>query len=128
MAEGTGNLQAAWVAVLLGCVAGAVQGLFFRSVAWLGGYDSWKRRMTRLGHISFFGIGFINLLFALSLPSLGSHPSLIWGSRLLVIGAILMPLVCYLSAIDDRFRHLFFLPAGSVIAAAGIVVWRLFAT
>jgi hypothetical protein len=128
MAEGTGNLQAAWVAMLLGCVAGAVQGLFFRNVAWLGGYDSWKRRMTRLGHISFFGIGFINLLFALSLPSLGSHPGLIWGSRLLVIGAILMPLVCYLSAIDDRFRHLFFLPAGSVIAATGIVVWRLFAT
>jgi hypothetical protein len=83
--------------------------------------------MMRLGHISFFGIGFINLLFALSLPFLDSHPSLLWGSRLLVVGAIFMPLVCYLSAIDDRFRHLFFLPAGSVIAATGIVVWRLFA-
>ena len=33
----------------------------------MGGYASLRRRMTRLGHISFFGLGIINVLFALSL-------------------------------------------------------------
>ncbi len=121
------NLHAAWLAILLGCLAGAAQGLFFRGESWLGGYGSWQRRLTRLGHISFFGLGFLNLLFALSLRELPAHPSLTAASWLLVAGAILMPLLCYASAVNDRFRHLFFLPAGSVIAAAAIVVWRLFA-
>lgn len=121
------NLHAAWLAILLGCAAGAAQGLFFRDETWLGGYDSWQRRLTRLGHISFFGLGFLNLLFALSLPSLPAHTALVAASWLLIAGVILMPLLCYASAFHERFRHLFFLPAGSVIAAAAIVVWRLFA-
>ena len=50
------NLQTAWIGFLLGCISGAVLGLFFHRAEWLGGYGSWRRRMLRLAHISFFGI------------------------------------------------------------------------
>jgi hypothetical protein len=32
------KLQAAWGGFLLGCVAGAITGLFFHNSDWLGGY------------------------------------------------------------------------------------------
>jgi hypothetical protein len=119
------NLYAAWVAMLLGGIAGAVQGLWFHHEAWLGGYGSWRRRMLRLGHISFFGIGLINLAFALTARSLDLVGGLYWPSRLLIAGAVTMPLVCYLSACRKPFRHLFFIPALSVIVATGLFLARL---
>ena len=58
------NLHAAWIGFFAGCLAGAIPGLFFHGSDWLGGYASWPRRMIRLGHVAFFGIGFLNLAFA----------------------------------------------------------------
>ncbi|HMF37455.1 MAG TPA: hypothetical protein VKF17_12475, partial [Isosphaeraceae bacterium] len=60
------NLTVAWLAILLGLISGTLLGLFFHREDWLGGYGSWRRRMLRLGHISFFGTGLLNLSFALS--------------------------------------------------------------
>ncbi|HXR49058.1 MAG TPA: hypothetical protein VN784_16610, partial [Candidatus Limnocylindrales bacterium] len=57
------NLFLAWLWILLGFVTGMALGLFFHHENWLGGYGSFKRRMYRLGHISFFGLGAVNLLF-----------------------------------------------------------------
>jgi len=71
--------------------------------------------MVRLGHISFFGIGFINLFYALSVDYLVLSCPSRWSSVLLIIGGISMPAICYLSAWRKMFRHLFFIPAGSVI-------------
>jgi hypothetical protein len=119
------HLQAAWIAMWLGCVAGAIQGLFFHSDGWLGGYGSWQRRMLRLGHIAFFGLGFINLAFGLSLFFLAAGDGLWWTSRLLLFGLAAMPLVCYASAVVKPLRHLFGLPALSVILALGLLAWRL---
>ena len=110
---------------MIGCVAGAVPGLFFHNKEWLGGYDSWGRRMTRLAHISFFGIGFINLSFALTARSLGLEAGLAVPSILLVIGAVAMPTVCYLCAWKDIFRHIFFIPALSVTGGIAFFLWRL---
>jgi len=55
------NLLAGWIATLAGIVSGAVMGLFFLREEWLGGYSSHPRRLLRLGHISFFGLGFTNV-------------------------------------------------------------------
>lgn len=118
---------AGWIGISLGCVAGAVQGLFFHGQNWFGGYNSWTRRMLRLGHISLVGIGLLNLAFALTLNALGITEGALWPSRLLFTGAVTMPLVCYLSAFKSDFRHLFFIPALSVIAAAFITAWRVLA-
>ena len=60
------NLLVAWVAILIGLLTGTALGLFFHDESWLGGYGSWRRRLMRLGHISFFGTGFLNLAFILS--------------------------------------------------------------
>ena len=119
------NLYAAWLGIFAGCIAGAVQGLFFHKDDWLGGYGSWRRRLTRLGHISFFGIGFINFAFAVSLRMLDLEGELVLSSRLLIVALITMPLLCYLSAFRKPFRNLFFIPAGSVIIGIGLFLWRI---
>jgi hypothetical protein len=119
------NIQAAWIGFLLGCVSGAVPGLFFYNSEWLGGYVSWKRRMIRLAHVAFFGLGFINLFFSLTAKALGLDSGLQNISILLIAGAITMPTVCYLSAWKPAFRHLFFIPAVSVTAGIVLFVWRI---
>jgi hypothetical protein len=122
---GAVNLYAAWIGILLGCVSGAAQGLFFHREGWLGGYGSWRRRMIRLGHISFFGIAFLNLAFVVTI--IGAAGSRwIWASWLLVAGAIGMPLFCYLSAFRAGFRHGFALPVLCLTAAIVMVLGRLF--
>jgi len=120
------NLYAAWIGLLLGCIAGAVPGLFFHRADWLGGYGSWARRLLRLAHISFFGLGFINLAFALTAIALDLKTGLAAASWLLLAGAVLMPLVCYLSAWRMGFRHLFFLPASAVMLGVAAFLWRMF--
>ena len=119
------NLQAAWIGFLLGAVAGAIPGLFFYNSDWLGGYASWQRRMIRLGHIAFFGIGFLNLGYALTVRSLNMDTGLTASSVLLLVGAVAMPTVCYLAAWQPLFRHLFFIPAGSVSIAIALFAWRI---
>ena len=121
------NLHAAWIGFLLGCVAGALPGLFFHGEEWLGGYGSWPRRMIRLGHVAFFGIGALNLGFALTVRTLGLEGGLQTTSVLLIVGAVAMPTVCYLSAWKATFRNLFFIPATSVTVGIGLFVWRLLA-
>jgi len=116
---------AGWVGICVGCVAGAAQGLFFHGENWLGGYNSWARRMLRLGHISLVALGLLNLAFALTMTTLGITEGTLWPSRLLLAGAVSMPVVCYLSAVKSDFRHLFFIPALSVIAAAAMTAWRI---
>jgi len=119
------NVYAAWVGMLLGCVAGAVGGLFFHREDWLNGYGSWRRRMWRLGHISFFGIAFMNIAFVFSAGALGIERGLAFPSRALIAGAITMPLICYLSAIRPGFRHFFFIPVLSVLAGIGGFLWAM---
>lgn len=111
------NLYIAWAGMLVGAMVGAFSGLFFHKQEWFGGYDSWQRRMLRLGHISFFGIAFINLAFVFTIMYLAISESIFWPSLLLIVGAITMPLICFLSAYKMFFRHLFFIPVVSVIIA-----------
>jgi hypothetical protein len=122
------NLQAAWIGFLLGCLSGATTGLFFHDPDWLGGYASWPRRMIRLGHISFFGIGLINLFFALTVRTLGMESGLGVISALLILAAATMPLVCYLSAWEKPFRHLFFIPALSATVGIALFTWKVLAS
>ena len=119
------NVYAAWIAILVGVLAGTITGVFFHKEKFLGGYDSWTRRLMRLGHVAFFGLGFINLLFVLTVRALGIESGIEAASVLLVIGLITMPTVCYLSAFREVFRHLFFIPVFSVLAGVALFLWRL---
>jgi hypothetical protein len=109
------NLIGGWLGMLAGVVSGAIIGLFFHREDWMGGYQSYRRRLTRLGHIAFFGLGFLNLLFALSAHDLLLSGIWLWlASWALMLGAVAMPLCCFLSAWRKTWRHLFPLPVLSV--------------
>jgi len=111
------NLVAGWGLILLGFVAGAVEGLFFHRVDWRGGYAAWPRRLTRLAHVSFFGIGLLNLAFAFTVRLFEVRHLWPGASPLLVFAGLAMPTLCYLSAWKRGFRHLFFLPVLSLFVS-----------
>jgi hypothetical protein len=104
-------MVAGWTGMFLGLLAGASIGLFFHQEDFAGGYASFRRRLMRLGHIAFFGLGILNVLYALTLDFLSVElrfPEL--ASSSLIAGAAAMPLVCFLSAWKMPFRHLFAIP------------------
>jgi len=114
------NLVGGWIGMLAGVLTGAIIGLFFHREDWMGGYASHRRRLTRLGHISFFGLGFLNLLFAVTAPPLNLHgTSLRIASISLIVAAITMPVCCFLTAWKKPFRDLFPIPV--VAATIGIL-------
>ena len=116
------NIVAGWTGMFLGLLAGASIGLFFHQESFAGGYASFRRRLMRLGHVAFFGLGFLNVLYALTLDFMAvqlRYPVL--ASSSLIAGAVLMPLVCFLSAWKQPFRHLFALP----VIFVAISLWLL---
>ncbi|MGA7179584.1 MAG: hypothetical protein WBX11_08380 [Thiobacillaceae bacterium] len=117
------SLLAGWLGVVGGVVSGAVIGLFFHRDNWVGGYGAFSRRMIRLGHISFFGIGFLNFALGLTASAVGLPPAhLHLAVPAMIVGAVTMPLLCFLTARHTFFRHLFFIPVLSILVAALAVV------
>ncbi len=114
------HLMAGWWGVTLGVLSGAAMGLLFHREEWLGGYGSWSRRMVRLGHISFFGLAFLNFMFALTVRDTLLHGVAVQcASTLFLAGAITMPLVCFLAAWRKPLRHLFPVP---VLCISGAMI------
>ena len=114
------NLIGGWLGMLAGVLSGSLIGLFFHGDEWMGGYGSYRRRLTRLGHISFFGLGFLNLLFAATAPQLLLPAGYLRVASIsLIVSAIAMPVVCFLSAWRKPMRHLFPIPV--IAATVGIV-------
>jgi hypothetical protein len=109
-------IKAGWIGMLLGVASGAVIGLFFHREDWMGGYASYRRRLTRLGHISFFGLAFVNFCFAFTQSVLPlAVPWSVIAMQGFLVGAATMPTICFLSAWRKPFRHLFFIPVGGVL-------------
>ncbi len=110
------NLLTGWLGMLGGVISGSIIGLFFHQEGWMGGYSSFRRRMTRLGHLSFWGLGFMNIMFALSVravevPIINAQVASVG----FILGAVTMPLCCFLTAWRESFRHLFPLPVICVL-------------
>jgi hypothetical protein len=120
------NLLAGWIGMVCGVLSGSAIGLFFHREEWLGGYGSFPRRMVRLGHIAFFGLGFLNLLFALTLLALPAEPEAArlasWG---LLAGAVLMPTCCYLCAWRKPLWMLFPVPVTCLGVGTVAMLWGL---
>ena len=122
------NAISAWTGMFLGVVSGIAMGLFFHRDDWLGGYDSWPRRMLRLGHLAFFGFAFVNLAYALTLKYLGwpePHP-LTAGA--LAASTLLTPAVCFLAAWHKPLRHFFALPTVCTLVGVADLLWARLAT
>lgn len=117
------NWTAGWACVLVAFVTGAAIGLGFHRNDFLGGYASLRRRMLRLGHIALAALGMMNVLFALGpWPAAGTLAAR-GASICFLAGALLMPLVCFLTAWRERFRHLFFLPVTALMLAVMFTLW-----
>lgn len=108
------NLVFGWLWFLIGALSGSLVGWRFQEEKWLGGYASWQRRLIRLGHISFFGTGLLNVMFATSFVEPSTSTVCLIASVSLVIGGVTMPLVCFLAANRKVFAKLFFVPVVSL--------------
>jgi hypothetical protein len=122
------NLLLGWTSMVAGALSGAAIGLFFHDERWMGGYASFRRRMVRLGHIAFFGLGILNVLFSLSLaarPVFPLYASISSGG--FALGAVSMPACCFLTAWRADFRYLFPIPVLAVLCGlAGLLAgWLL---
>jgi hypothetical protein len=121
------NLFLAWLWILVGILSGLGMGMFFQKEEWLGGYASFRRRLYRLGHISFFGLALLNLAFVFTVRSESLNGPVItiasWG---FLIGAIAMPLCCAIVATLPNLRIvLFSIPVTSLLAAAAATLWEV---
>ena len=117
------NFLVAWVWLCLAFVSGLVLGLFFHRENWLGGYGSFRRRLYRLGHISFFGLGIVNLAFYLTAKEASLSPSTMSiAGWCFVTGAVAMPLCCLLMAHFPRTRPLFGVPVLSLLLGGSLVM------
>ena len=109
------NWAFGWTWVLLAFLSGAIIGLRFHREDFWGGYASLRRRLARLGHVSLAALGAFNVLFAFSpLPHtrVVAAASVAW-----VAGAVLMPIVCFLTAWRKGFGAMFFVPVLTLTAA-----------
>lgn len=112
------NFLFGWFWITIGFAAGATLGMKFERDDWLGGYESLRRRLVRLAHIAFIALGAINVLFGLSVDRLdftvGGFELASWAW---LIGAVAMPLCCYLMAWRPTLKPIFGLPVAALITA-----------
>jgi hypothetical protein len=117
------NLLIAWLWLVLGSLSGLGLGLFFHREDWLGGYSSFRRRLYRLAHISFFGLGVVNLCFYLTARCLPLAVSGVSAASIaFILGALTMPVCCVVMAHQPRARWLFALPVVSLLAGGLITI------
>ena len=117
------NLIMTWAWILAGFLSGMVMGLFFHKETWLGGYASHKRRLYRLGHISFFGLAIMNFIFYLTFRGVAEPGALVrLASWTFVVGAVTMPVCCAAMAHWPKSHMIFSVPVVSLIAGAVITL------
>src|SRR5690349_8618368 len=98
------NRRVGWASACLGVATGMVMGLWsfdgpLPSPAWLGEYPDTARRLARLGHIAFFGLGILDLLLAYELRRSALGPRLRYvASRSMIFGNVFLPLTLFASA------------------------------
>ncbi len=120
------NLQVAWAWMVLGFLSGMILGINFHREDWLGGYGSFQRRLYRLGHISFFGLGTVNLMFYLTVENLAHRGGAVgWSGWAFILGAVTMPICCFATAHQPRLRTLFAIPVISLLGGGLMVLWQV---
>lgn len=129
--EGRLNRVAGWISIAIGAGLGLLLGLwsFDGPVAvpgWIGGYAETPRRLIRLGHIAFFGLGMLNVLLSRELPWLqvSAKTKLLTGTCMLT-GNLLLPPLLLLSALIPACKYLLPFPALGLFAAFCLTAYGL---
>ncbi len=128
-AIGRSNRLVAWSGFCLGVLSGSLMGLWafggpIDPPIWIGDYDDTPRRLIRLAHISFFGIGYLNLLLARELPGLdlgGRSKAL--ASWCMNAANILLPLLLFAAAIYGPLKYLLPIPVTATLIALAVATW-----
>jgi hypothetical protein len=111
------NWFVGWSLLLAAFLTGIPLGLHFHREDFWGGYNSFRRRLVRLGHIALAALGMVNLLYSLSpWPPPNHWPACVAGFAF-AAGGVAMPAVCFLTGWRTGFRHLFFIPVVCLISA-----------
>jgi hypothetical protein len=136
LAAGELNRAVGWTSLAVGAGVGLVMGLWsfdgpVAVPAWIGEYGDAPRRMVRLGHIAFFGLGILNILLARALPAFGLGEA---GTRTALhcmnFGNVFLPLTLFAAAAYRPLKYLLPFPAVSIFVAlcfAAFGVWRRYA-
>lgn len=92
--------------------------------SWLGDYGDTPRRLARLGHIAFLGLGILNLLLADELPrsSLGRRGRTI-AAVSMNVGNVLLPIALFIAAAWPPAKYSLGIPATSVFVALCLAAW-----
>ena len=109
-------------------ISGAAMGMHFKRENWMGGYSSFPRRLYRLGHISFFGLGLINLLFAVTLRVFTIHSPIVdCAGYAFIAGGILMPVCCLLMAHFPKLKPaaVFAAPVSSLLLGGVLTLFLI---
>ena len=88
--------------------------------------SSFQRRLYRLGHISFFGLGAVNLMFYLTARfALSPSTARDIASLGFIVGGLTMPLVCFLVAHRAHCKNLFAVPVLCLVTAGALTVLKI---
>jgi hypothetical protein len=123
------NRRVGWASTCVGAATGLVLGLWsfdgpFAVPEWLGGYDQTGRRLARLGHIAFFGLGILNVLVAgeLRRGALGRRGARA-ASWAMNFGNVFLPLSLFAAAAFRPLKYFMSVPAVAVFVALVITAW-----
>lgn len=117
------NSTVGWTCLAVGVGTGLVLGLWsfdgpVAVPAWIGAYGDTSRRLVRLGHIAFIGLGILNILLGRELPrsALGAGGRRI-ASLAMNFGNIFLPLALFAAGAYRPLKLLMAPPALSVFLA-----------
>lgn len=123
------NRVVGWCSFVLGITTGLVMGMWSFGgpvpvPEFLGEYNDLSRRLARLGHIAFFGLGILNVLLARELPRLTLTPTIRRvASAAMNFGNLFLPLTLLAAAAFHPLKYFMPIPATSVFIALVIMGW-----
>jgi hypothetical protein len=123
------NRAIAWCGFCLGVLTGSAMGLWafdgpVSPPPGMTDYQGTARRLMRLGHIAFFGIGFLNLLLAVELPRLPLGDNLKRAAaRAMNTANIFLPTLLMAAALLPPVKYLLPLPVMAATVALAIAAF-----
>lgn len=117
------NVAIGWSSLSVGAITGLILGLWsfggpISVPELIGEYDALPRRLLRLGHIAFFGLGVLNIMIARHLghgrPNVAGIKHALGAMN---FGNVFLPLTLIAAAFFEPLKYLMSVPACAVTLA-----------